>query len=121
MKSQQFQPHQIPYGTLAKFGLTQEMVEDLPQTVQEAIQKGRRSPVLPIYITDEDGATIKARTRFALIVTEDSDVDVMFYPQLKKCEIDRFTLRSRKSCCPIRRLSRLPPCLTARKYPPFTR
>lgn len=91
MKSQQFQAHEIPYGTLAKFGLTQEMVEDLPQTVQENILEGRRSPVLPIQMPDDDGTLIKARTRFALVRLDDNDVDVMFYPQLAKCDIERFT------------------------------
>ena len=119
MKSQQFQPHQITYGTLAKFGLTQEMVEDLPRTVQEAILKGRRSPVLPIYITDEDGATIKARTRFALIVTEDSDVDVMFYPQLKKCEIDRFTPEEQKALLSNQAIIALATMPDGKKVPAF--
>lgn len=97
MKSQQFQAHEIPYGTLAKFGLTQEMVEDLPQTVQENILEGRRSPVLPIQMPDDDGTLIKARTRFALVRLDDNDVDVMFYPQLAKCDIERFTPEEQKA------------------------
>lgn len=97
MKSQQFQAREIPYGTLAKFGLTQEMVEDLPQTVQENILEGRRSPVLPIQMPDDDGTLIKARTRFALVRLDDNDVDVIFYPQLAKCDIERFTPEEQKA------------------------
>lgn len=97
MKSQQFHPSEIPYGTLAKFGLTQDMVEDLPQAVQENILNGRRSPVLPIQITDDDGNVIKARTRFALVRLDGNEVEVMFYPQLAKCNLDRFTPEEQKA------------------------
>ena len=97
MKSQQFHPSEIPYGILAKFGLTQDMVEDLPQTVQENILDGRRSPVLPIQMTDDDGNVIKARTRFALVRIDSNEVEVMFYPQLAKCDLDRFTPEEQKA------------------------
>lgn len=97
MRQQQFHPSEIPYGTLAKFGLTPEMIEDLPQSVQENLLEGRRSPVLPIKMTDADGNVIKARTRFALIRLDGNEVDVMFYPQLTKCKIDRFTPEEQKA------------------------
>ena len=97
MKSQQFHSSEIPYGTLAKFGLTQDMIEDLPQTVQENILDGRRSPVLPIQMTDDDDNVIKARTRFALVRLDGNEVVVMFYPQLAKCNLDRFTPEEQKA------------------------
>ena len=48
-----FVESEIPYGTLERFGLTQEMIEDLPVDVLQNICNGRRSPVLPIVITAE--------------------------------------------------------------------
>ena len=50
-----FQESEIPYGTLERFGLTQEMIEDLPVDVLQNICNGRRSPVLPITVTTEAG------------------------------------------------------------------
>jgi hypothetical protein len=39
-----FEESEIPYGTLERFGLTQDMVEDLPVDVLQNIHNGRRSP-----------------------------------------------------------------------------
>lgn len=59
--------HEVPYETLAKYGLTREMIEDLPIHVLEDIGQGRRSPVLPIQVEDENENVIKSRTRFAFV------------------------------------------------------
>ena len=71
-----FEESEMPYGTLERFGLTQEMVEDLPYDVLQNIYNGRRSPVLPITVTTEDGETETARTRFSLVRTPEGGVDV---------------------------------------------
>ncbi len=97
MKIQRFQSEELPYGILGRFGLTQEMLEDLPQKAIEDILDGRRSPVLPISVTDESGEEIHARTRFAFIRMDDNSVDVVFYPQLKAGRLDRFTEEERKA------------------------
>lgn len=47
MKCNQFEEGEIPYGALEKFGLSHEMIEDLPMHVLEDIWNGRQSPVLP--------------------------------------------------------------------------
>ena len=44
------------------FGLTQEMIEDLPMHVLDDIYNGRHSPVLPVRVTDEHGETVESRT-----------------------------------------------------------
>ena len=41
-----FELIKLPYPTLARFGLTQEMIEDLPMRVLDEICDGRHSPVL---------------------------------------------------------------------------
>lgn len=96
MNHTQFKESEMPFDTLAKFGLTQEMVEDLPQEILNGIYNGRRSPVLPIFIVDDNGNTIKARTRFALIRKEDGSADALFYPQLQKNELADYTEEERK-------------------------
>ena len=50
-----FDEKEMPYGTLERFGLTQEMIEDLPTDVLQNILNGRHSPVLPVHSISDDG------------------------------------------------------------------
>lgn len=90
MKKAHFEFEEIPFSTLARFGLTQEMIEDLPMHVLDDIYNGRHSPVLPVRVTDEHGETVESRTRFALIRMEGGQTDVVFYPALKSSPLERF-------------------------------
>ena len=45
-----FDENEMPYGILERFGLTQEMIEDLPTDILQNILNGRHSPVLPVHI-----------------------------------------------------------------------
>ena len=40
MERFQFNENEFPYGTLQQFGLTQEMIEDLPESVLATIEAG---------------------------------------------------------------------------------
>ena len=91
MKRNSFEESEVPYQTLAKFGLTHEMIEDLPMHVLDDISNGRPSPVLPVSMEVNEGYSIKSRTRFALVRMADGNVDVMFYPVLKYAPLDKFT------------------------------
>ena len=88
--------YEVPYETLAKFGLTREMIEDLPMYVLEDIGQGRRSPVLPIQVEDENENIIKSRTRFAFVRMEDGSVDVMFYPVLSQAPLEQYDQEQQK-------------------------
>lgn len=90
MKRNQFEENEVPYQTLARFGLTHEMIEDLPMFALEEIGNGRLSPVLPIRIDDENGNTIKSHTRFSLVRLDTGKVDIMFYPVLKYAPLEKF-------------------------------
>ena len=57
---------QIPYAVLERFGLTEQMITDLPSIVVHDILDGRRSPVLPVTIIDEEGNKIIKRLEEAL-------------------------------------------------------
>ena len=96
MKCNQFEEGEIPYGALEKFGLSHEMIEDLPMHVLEDIWNGRQSPVLPIHVTDDEGELIKSRTRFSLVRMEDGKVDVMFYPVLKYALLEQPTAAAQR-------------------------
>lgn len=91
MNRYKFSEEEVPYGILEQFGLTREMIGDLPMDVLQAIHSGRRSPILPIRIDDSDGNTIHARTRFSLVRREDGTADVLFYPVLVESRLERFS------------------------------
>lgn len=55
MKCNQFEEGEIPYGALEKFGLSHEMIEDLPMHVLEDIWNGRQSPVRRDLRRHEEG------------------------------------------------------------------
>lgn len=86
-----YEESEVPYGTLSQFGLTQEMVEDLPVDVLADIYNGRKSPVLPVTVQTEDGETIQSRTRFALVRNDKEEVDLLFYPVLDEEDLKRFS------------------------------
>ena len=77
-----FDENEMPYDILERFGLTKAMIDDLPTDVLQNIHNGRKSPVLPVHITADDGEEVKARTKFSLVRTAEGGVDVLFYPQL---------------------------------------
>lgn len=52
MKRNSFEESEVPYQTLAKFGLTHEMIEDLPINALDDISNGRPSPVLPVRVSE---------------------------------------------------------------------
>ncbi len=91
MKRNSFESKRSAVSTLAKFGCTHEMIEDLPMHVLEDISNGRPSPVLPVSMEVNEGYSIKSRTRFALVRMADGNVDVMFYPVSKYAPLDNFT------------------------------
>ena len=76
---ERFQDNEIPFEVLASFGLSKEMVEDLPMKVLEKLLSGQRTPLLPISIQDKTGNSVSSSARLSLVRTEDG-VDVMFMP-----------------------------------------
>jgi hypothetical protein len=91
MNDYNFKEEEIPFDTLGRFGLTKEMIADLPSSILEEITYGYRSPLLPVSMTDDEGRTIDSRTRFALVRMEDGSVDVVFFPKLEVNPLERFT------------------------------
>ena len=96
MKQNRFDESNYPYETLKKFGLTREMIEDLPMNVLDDISLGYRSPVLPIKVTNENGEIVAGRSRFAFIPSDNGTVDVLFYPVLKNAPIEQFDEHQQK-------------------------
>lgn len=71
---------EIPYGVLQTFGLTRNMIDDLPMDVLSQILSGQRSPVLPVEVVGENGEKVTSRARFSLVYAADGGVDVVFHP-----------------------------------------
>ena len=90
MSRYKFQEDEVPYAILEEFGLTQEMIEDLPVDVYRDILNGRLSPVLPISLTDKEGGTVSSRARFKLVRDAAENADVIFHPRLVRTELDRY-------------------------------
>ena len=61
MSRYKFKEDEVPYAILEQFGLTQEMIEDLPADVYTDILNGRLSPVLPISVKDKKGRPVSAQ------------------------------------------------------------
>ena len=77
---EKFTEQEIPYETLEKFGLTQEMIDDLPGNVKQKLLSSRWTPVLPIITEDDFGEKHKASARIKLERLSDGSVDVAFAP-----------------------------------------
>lgn len=71
---------EIPYQVLETFGLTQNMIDDLPMDVLSQILAGQRSPVLPVEVVGKEGQKVCAKARFSLVQSADGNADVMFHP-----------------------------------------
>ncbi len=86
-----FTEEKIPYDALAEFGLTREMIEDLPMYVLEDITAGNITPVLPLKVREEGAAEgVAAKSRFRLTQT-DNGVEPIFFPVLEHAPIEQFT------------------------------
>ena len=89
MEERRFHREDYPLNILAEFGLTEEMIYDLPEFVHETLERGGKSPLLPICVEQPFGVT-HAYAKFCLIETEEG-LDVMFSPKLKTINLDAFS------------------------------
>ena len=92
MTNKRFHRDEYPFDILGEFGLTENMIYDLPDYVHENIEMGGMSPLLPISIKQPFGCT-HCYAKFCLIEVEDG-VDVLFSPKLKEADLSRPTVAS---------------------------
>ena len=88
-----FHREEYPLDILSEFGLTEEMIYDLPDYVHERLEAGLKSPLLPISIRQPFGLT-HCYAKFCLTETEDG-IDVLFSPKLKEADLSSFTDKER--------------------------
>ena len=97
MNQSQFKEEEIPYSVLNRFGITREMIDDLPEGIMRQMREGRTTPVLPIKVIADSGETILAAARLSLYRNSNGDVKVMFYPKLEKVDLSHLPEQHRKS------------------------
>lgn len=97
MKQNQFSEEQIPYHILNRFGLTREMIEDLPEADFEKLKRGGRTAMLPISVDCDNGDVVKSQVRISLVRDESGAVSVLFYPKLVKTDLSRFNDSEKKA------------------------
>lgn len=116
MDNRTFKEEEFPYHTLEQFALSQEMIEDLPMNVLDDLKEGRRSPLLPIHVTDDDGNTIHSRSRFKFYRKEDGSIDVLFYPQLLRCNLEQYSEEEQKAMLEGKTIVSVSPTESTGKY-----
>lgn len=89
MEEKRFHREDYPLDILAEFGLTEQMIYDLPDFVHEVLEMGGMSPLLPIEVEQPFGVT-RGYAKFCLIETEEG-IEVLFSPKLKQSNLDVFT------------------------------
>ena len=52
MNELKFSESEIPYEELANFGLSQEMIDDFPESIMNKFLSGQRTPLLPMGRAD---------------------------------------------------------------------
>lgn len=90
MTEKRFHRDDYPIEILSEFGLTEQMIYDLPDYVHERIELGGMSPLLPISIKQPFGLT-RCFAKFCLVETDNGWVDVMFSPKLKEVDLSNFS------------------------------
>lgn len=90
MSDFKFSSTDIPYEELAEFGLSQEMIDDLPECIMNKFLSGQRTPLLPIEKADSDGVIHKDFARIRLVETG-GEVHPLFLPKMQKNDLDYFT------------------------------
>ena len=90
MDKKYFEESEWPHDLLQQFGLSREMIEDLPSPALDDLTEGRRSPMLPILMTNKEGLQIKTHARFSFFRNDNDSINVLFYPELIEADLSRF-------------------------------
>lgn len=97
MEQTKFQEEEIPFHILSRFGLTREMLEDLPQSAYMKLRNGMATPVLPIKVELDNGDIALSRSRVRLVRKADGMTNVVFHPKLMYANLSMFTPGQQKA------------------------
>lgn len=85
-----FDENEIPYAKFESIGLSQEMVDDLPEKVMEKLLGGLWTPILPISVDLGDGVHNDIQARIKLERQNDV-VDIVIAPRSDIADLEDFT------------------------------
>ena len=85
MNQSKFTEEEIPYNILNRFGLTREMIEDLPEGLGQRLRDGRATPVLPIKVIADNGDIILSAARLTLHRNSEGEVKVIHHQARRGC------------------------------------
>lgn len=88
-KLQKFEEGDIPYATFEQFGITKQMLDDLPLNIMNKILSGKETPLMTIIHTNDRNERIKSKARLVLVKTEDGLTDLCIIPQWKVSRLDQ--------------------------------
>lgn len=92
MDNEKFSREEIPYEILQKFGLSQQMIDDLPANVAERFLCGKTTPPLPVIMENIEGLKIVARARIKMVRLSDGKVDICFSGIWEDKDLNIFSL-----------------------------
>ena len=90
MHKENFTERDIPYELLEKHGLSQAMIDDLPQSVMNKLLHGEYTPMLPLNFKTEAG-DYQLMSRIALTRTANQDVRVILKPKIDTSSLGLYT------------------------------
>lgn len=85
-----FDENEIPYEKFESIGLSQEMVDDLPEMVMKKLLGGHWTPILPISVdlADKGQRTVQARIK---LERREDGVDILIAPRSEMADLEDFT------------------------------
>ena len=92
-----FTEKEIPYEDLAQFGLTQEMIDDLPQSVMTRLLSGYETPLLPLNRKTVDDVDAESYARLQLVRNSDNSVSVAYLTRWETNELEKYTPEQRQT------------------------
>ena len=95
MNNRIFKEDEIPYGILNDYGLTHEMIDDLPQEVMKKLLSGSLTPKLPLTLHTPTG-DMQFMSKLRLYRNIMGDVDVFFMPELETSKLSMYNEEEQK-------------------------
>ena len=88
---ERFSEQEIPYEQLATFGLSQEMIDDLPRSVMTRLLSSHETPLLPVKTKNVDGEEVEGYAKVLLVRTTDGQVNAAFITRWESDELSNYT------------------------------
>lgn len=94
MERKIFSESDIPYQILEEYGISQQMIDDLPQKEKDNLFCGRMTTDLPIRREFDDGTVVRTRAAISLVRTLQG-TDVLFTSRWKNNNLENYTSEER--------------------------